>query len=40
MGFDPEHDLRIEEEYVAPTRPPDPKRTATSKALEDKVIAF
>lgn len=40
MGFDPEHDLRIQEECVALIKPPGPKRTATSKVLEDRVIAL
>lgn len=40
MGYDSEHDLQIEEEYIAPIKPLGPKRTATSKAMEDKVIAL
>lgn len=40
MGYDPRHDLRIEEHYVAPIKPPGPKRTVTNKAIKDKVIAL
>ena len=40
MGFKPEYDLRIEERYVAPIKPPGPKRTATSEETADKVISL
>lgn len=40
MGFDPDRDLRIEEDYVAPIKPPGPKRTVTSKAMEDRAISL
>lgn len=39
-GFNPEYDLRVEEKYVAPIRPPGPKHTVTSKVMEDKAIAL
>ena len=40
MGFDPERDLRIQEGHVSPIKTPGPKLTATSKAIEDRVIAL
>lgn len=40
MGFDLDRDLRIQEEYVAPIKPPGSKRTATSKVMEDRVVGF
>lgn len=38
MEFNPEQDLRIEEDFVAPIKPSGPKRTATSKAIKDWAI--
>lgn len=32
--------MRTFEEYVTPTKPPGPKRMATSKAIEDKLITL
>lgn len=40
MRYDLEHDLQIEEEYVTPIKPPGLNRTATSKVMENKVIAL
>lgn len=40
MSYDPRQDLRIQAHYVAPIKPPGPKRTVTSKAMEKRVIAL
>ena len=40
MRYDPEHDLQIEKEYVAPIKPPSSKCTATSEAMEERVIVL
>jgi hypothetical protein len=37
-GFDPTKDLRVEEWYINDAKPPGPCRTATSEAMEEKVI--
>jgi methylphosphotriester-DNA--protein-cysteine methyltransferase len=39
-GFDPTKDLRVEEWYVDNAKPPRPYRTATSAAMEKKVIKY
>jgi hypothetical protein len=36
--FDPTKDLRMKEWYINDTKPPEPCRTATSEAMEEKVI--
>ena len=38
MEFNPEQDLRIEKDFVAPIKPSGLKRTATSKAMKDWTI--
>jgi hypothetical protein len=37
-GFDPTKDFRVEKWYINDVKPPGPCRTATSKAMEEKII--
>lgn len=40
MRYNFEHDLQIEKKYIASIKLFGPKCTATSKKIEDKIIAF